>query len=90
METQTEKLALPRNRAQRQHPRTVPAAQSDPLFTPTAAGDYLGGVAPKTLANWRNSPAPGRSIPFVKVGGQVRYRKSALDAYLANGERHAA
>jgi hypothetical protein len=78
------------NRTQRRHPRAVPIAQSDPLFSPPDAGQYLGGVAAKTLANWRNAPAPGRSISFVKVGGRVFYRKSALDSYLTRGERAAA
>lgn len=50
------------------------------LFTSEQAASYLG-VTSKTLAVWR---CVGRySIPFVKVGRLVKYRKSELDAFLA-------
>ncbi len=52
---------------------------TDPLFNPPGAAQYIG-VAEKTLAVWR---CTGRySIPFIKVGRLVKYRKSALDAFL--------
>jgi len=55
---------------------------SDPLFTTPEAAEYIG-VTEGTLQTWR---CIGRyDIPFVKVGRLVRYRKSALDAFL---ERH--
>lgn len=53
--------------------------QSDPLFTPTEAAEYLD-VAERTLSVWR---CTGRyNIQFLKVGRKVRYRKSALDGFL--------
>ncbi len=52
---------------------------TDPLFTPKETAEYLG-VSQDTLAVWR---CTGRyEIPFVKVGRLVKYRKSALDAFL--------
>ncbi len=52
---------------------------ADPLFNPIAAAEYLG-VSADTLAVWR---CTGRyNIPFIKVGRLVKYRKSALDAFL--------
>lgn len=52
---------------------------ADPLFTPKEAADYLG-VSVDTLSVWR---CVGRyNIQFVKVGRLVKYRKSALDAFL--------
>lgn len=52
---------------------------SDPLFTPPQAAGYLE-VTESTLSVWR---CTGRyDIPFIKVGRLVRYRKSALDAFL--------
>ncbi len=52
---------------------------TDPLFNPPEAAEYLG-VSRDTLAVWRSI---GRyNIPFVKVGRLVKYRKSALDAFL--------
>ena len=52
---------------------------ADPLFTPPQASSYLE-VTESTLSVWR---CTGRyNIPFVKVGRLVRYKKSALDAFL--------
>lgn len=49
------------------------------LLTPRDAADYIG-VTIATLAVWR---CTGRyAIPYVKVGGRVRYRKTDLDAWL--------
>ena len=51
----------------------------DTLFTPSEAAAYIG-VTENTLSVWR---CVGRyNIPFVKVGRLVKYRKSALDAFL--------
>jgi excisionase family DNA binding protein len=51
----------------------------DPLLTPSEAAAYLG-VTENTLSVWR---CVGRyDIQFVKVGRLVKYRKSALDAFL--------
>jgi excisionase family DNA binding protein len=52
---------------------------TDPLLTPPEAAAYLG-VTQNTLSVWR---CVGRyNIQFVKVGRLVKYRKSALDAFL--------
>ena len=52
---------------------------TDPLLTPPEAAAYLG-VSVDTLSVWR---CVGRyNIQFVKVGRLVKYRKSALDAFL--------
>lgn len=52
---------------------------TDPLLTPPEAAAYIG-VTENTLSVWR---CVGRyNIQFVKVGRLVRYRKSALDAFL--------
>ena len=52
---------------------------TDPLLTPPEAAAYIG-VTENTLSVWR---CVGRyDIQFVKVGRLVKYRKSALDAFL--------
>ena len=52
---------------------------TDPLLTPSEAAAYIG-VTENTLSVWR---CVGRyNIQFVKVGRLVKYRKSALDAFL--------
>jgi len=52
---------------------------ADPLLTPSEAAAYIG-VTENTLSVWR---CVGRyNIQFVKVGRLVKYRKSALDAFL--------
>lgn len=51
----------------------------DPLLTPIEAAEYIG-VSKDTLSVWRSV---GRyQIPFIKSGRLVKYRKSALDAFL--------
>ena len=51
----------------------------DPILPPTEAAEYIG-VTVRTLSVWR---CVGRyNIPFIKVGRLVKYRKSALDAFL--------
>lgn len=42
-------------------------------------------VTPGTLSVWRST---GRySLPFIKIGGKVRYRASDLDAWIARRTR---
>jgi excisionase family DNA binding protein len=54
------------------------------LLTPTEAAEYLG-VSPDTLNVWR---CVGRySLPYIKAGSRVRYRKSDLDAWIAKRTR---
>jgi excisionase family DNA binding protein len=53
----------------------------DPALDTPAAAEYLG-VKPRTLEVWRST---GRyELPFEKRGRNVRYRKSALDRFLAS------
>ncbi len=54
---------------------------TDLLLTPPEAAAYIG-VTENTLSVWR---CVGRyNIPFIKVGRLVKYRKSALDAFLVS------
>jgi hypothetical protein len=48
-----------------------------------AAADFLG-LSPRTLEGLR---VKGGGIPFVKIGGAVRYRLATLEAYLQQQER---
>lgn len=57
---------------------------TDPLLKPAEAAEYIG-VTENTLSVWR---CVGRyDIQFIKVGRLVRYRKSALDAFLERRTR---
>jgi excisionase family DNA binding protein len=51
----------------------------DEIFCNTDAAEYIG-VTPRTLEVWRCTKR--YQIPFIKVGRLVKYRKSALDAFL--------
>ena len=54
---------------------------NDRLLTREEAANYLGGLQPQTLAKWSCSGAYG--LPYIKVGGSVRYRISDLEKFLA-------
>ncbi len=66
-----------------------PPHESDPVFTPEAAGRYLGGedgpISPKTMANWRIA---GTGPEYEDVG-RIRYRQSKLDAWRATRRRRS-
>lgn len=49
------------------------------LLSPQRAAEYLG-VSVNTLEVWRSTKR--YNIPYVKVGRLVKYRQSALDAFL--------
>jgi hypothetical protein len=52
------------------------------LLTPAEAASHLGGSAPlsqQTLAQWRSADT---GPAYLKVGGQVRYRRADLDRWL--------
>lgn len=49
------------------------------LLTEAEAAQYLGGVAPRSLRQWRYER---RGPAFVKIEGHVRYRIEDLDAYI--------
>lgn len=54
-------------------------SQANALLTPNDAADMMQ-VSVGTLQVWRST---GRhSLPFVKVGGCVRYRRSDIEAWL--------
>jgi excisionase family DNA binding protein len=56
----------------------------DPLYDSSEAAEYLG-IKENTLAVWR---CVGRyDIEYIKVGRLVKYRKSALDAFLKRRTR---
>ncbi len=56
---------------------------ADLLDTNDAAA--LLGVSPGTLSVWRST---GRySLPFVKIGGKVKYKKSTLLAWIDSRTR---
>lgn len=54
----------------------------DPLFDDPEAAAYLGLKSPDTLSVWRATKRYG--IPYIKVGRNVRYRRSDLDRFLAS------
>lgn len=53
---------------------------SDPLLSTPEAAAYLG-VTEGTISVWRCTRR--YPIPYIKIGRLVKYRKSALDAFLA-------
>jgi len=58
---------------------TTPAIiNEDPLFDTNPAAQYLGLSVP-TLERWRRSFV---GPDWIKMGGLVKYRKSALNRYL--------
>ncbi len=54
----------------------------NPRLTHVQAAAYLG-ISAQTLQNWRSSKRADRTIPFVKVGSLVQYRRGDLDGWLA-------
>jgi len=58
---------------------TILKDQSDPIFTPPQTANYIG-VTENTLSVWRCTKR--YSIPYIKVGRLVKYRKSNLDTWL--------
>ena len=63
-------------------------ARQESLAKASEVAAYLGGeFSEKTLANWRSA---GKGPEYVKVGGRVRYRWSAVNAWLAERTKAAA
>jgi hypothetical protein len=58
----------------------VQTALADPLLTEVQAAEELG-VEPVTLQVWRSTRR--YDLPYVKVGRLVRYRRSAIEQFLA-------
>ena len=55
----------------------------DPLLTTTEAAEMLD-VSPQTLEVWRSTKR--YPLPYVKIGRNVRYRKSGILTFIASGE----
>jgi hypothetical protein len=53
--------------------------EPDPLLTPKEAGPGVLRKPEKTLAEWRSR---GIGPRYIKVGRDVRYRRSDLDAWI--------
>lgn len=49
------------------------------VLTTAQAAAYLG-IAPKTLEQWRSNRQ--QHVPYLKIGGRVRYRLKDLDAWI--------
>ena len=49
-------------------------------FNTAGAANYLG-IAPATLAFWRSRGS--QTVPYLKLGGRVVYRKDDLDNWLS-------
>ena len=58
-------------------------ATRDPLLTEEQAAKFLG-VKPASLQVWRSTKR--YKLSYLKVGRLVRYRLSALNAFLASRE----
>lgn len=56
-----------------------PTPVKDPLHSNESAANYLE-ISPGTLDVWRSTKR--YAIPYIKVGRLVKYRQSALDAFL--------
>ena len=55
-------------------------AKIEPLLTEAEVSDVLK-VPSATLANWR-SKGHIQGLPFVKVGGGVRYRRADVESFI--------
>jgi len=55
---------------------------NDELMNEIGAANYLKLKNHKTMAVWRSTKKV--NIPYVKIGRNVRYRKSDLDKHLIN------
>ena len=51
------------------------------LLTAEQVADRLG-ISESVLAAWRRGVGPGASLPFVRVGVQIRYRSLDVDNWL--------
>jgi hypothetical protein len=59
----------------------------DVVLLPDQAVDYLGNcISRSTLAKWRHF---GKGPQFLRIGSRIAYRRSALDAWLAQQERRS-
>ena len=65
--------------------QTSPDTLEDPAYATAAACEYLGDMHPKTL----HKLARSRLIDSIQLapGGPLRFRRSALNAFLARNTR---
>lgn len=56
------------------------------LMKPEQAAEYLQ-ITPSTLSVWRSTNR--RQLAYVKIGGQVRYRRADLDRFIIDNVRNA-
>ena len=61
-------------------------APADPLFKPAGAAAYIK----TSIVTLERKRRQGRGPDYVKTGGRIFYRKSALDHYLAACTRRGA
>jgi excisionase family DNA binding protein len=52
---------------------------SEQLFSADQVAEILG-VSPSTLARWRQTGEP--DLPYLRLGGRIRYRASDLEEFL--------
>lgn len=63
-----------------------PISPEDPLLTPDDVSIMLGGIPVRTLKRWRTE----RTGPIpLHIGRRVVYRRSAVEAWLAQKDREA-
>lgn len=63
------------------------AMANDPVLSPEEVSAILGGIPLATLKRWRTE----RTGPVaLHIGRHVRYRRSAVEAWLAARDRDAA
>lgn len=60
---------------------SIEKTPSDPLMDQRQAAEYLG-LKPGTLEVWRSTKR--YALAYVRIGRNIRYRQSALDAFLAS------
>jgi excisionase family DNA binding protein len=66
---------------------TVEKIAPSGLMTTQQAAEYLA-IKPATLVVWRSTNR--KNLAYVKVGGQVRYRRQDLDAFISNNLHNAS
>lgn len=69
------------------HPATALPLDAADLLTPEAAATLLG-MSSRTLATWRSKRRHG--LPYIRVGGRIRYSKTALLNWLQSRHQTGA
>lgn len=68
------------------HTKIVERIAPSGLMTTAQAADYLS-IKPSTFQVWRSTNR--KKLPFAKIGGNVRYRRADLDAFISANIRNA-